>query len=218
MELPIRTEQLRISTETGELEARLWLPEQAVGLVVLAGEYGGQRLHGAGDYLPSVLREARLATLVFDFSAHRAVASAGSAEERTERATQCVCAACDWAQEQEEIAEVPLGLAGIGVGGIAVLHAGVALGRRVCALVARGMRVDPNCPGLASISAPTLLIAGSLDEAAVETSRNTYTALRCGKRFEIVPGATRAFDEPGSVEVVARLMRNWFVQHVHLRA
>jgi putative phosphoribosyl transferase len=224
MELSIQNEQVEIRMEAGALHARLWLPDEAAGVVVLAGENGGQRLRPVGDYLSSVLRDARLATLVFDFPPQAAVAGArrpdDRSEDRAEQARRCVSAACDWVQKQRTLGGLPLGLAGVGVGGNAVLQVAALLGRRVCALVARGARAElgGGGGGLARISAPTLLIAGSLDEAAVAGSRAAYTGLRCRKRFEIVPGATRAFDEPGSLEVVARLMRSWFVHHVHQTA
>jgi hypothetical protein len=33
-------------------------------------------------------------------------------------------------------------------------------------------------------------------------------------KLEIVPGATHLFEEPGTLEVVARLARDWFARHL----
>jgi hypothetical protein len=33
-------------------------------------------------------------------------------------------------------------------------------------------------------------------------------------RLEIVPGATHLFEEPGALDDVARLARDWFVRHL----
>jgi hypothetical protein len=33
-------------------------------------------------------------------------------------------------------------------------------------------------------------------------------------RLEIVPGATHLFEEPGALEHVAQLARDWFLQHL----
>jgi hypothetical protein len=33
-------------------------------------------------------------------------------------------------------------------------------------------------------------------------------------RLEIVPGASHLFEEPGALEVVARLARDWFLRHL----
>ncbi|HEY4542942.1 MAG TPA: alpha/beta hydrolase [Noviherbaspirillum sp.] len=203
-----------LATPHAQLEAALWVPEQAVGVVVLAGEAGRHRARPTvpclGGHLSMVLREARLATLVLGTEPGRdAAPTAESVRE-----------ACDWLQGHDATAGLPLGLAGIGEGASAALQAAAGLGRRLCALVARSARweerqaAEGDAP-LARITAPTLLLAGGLDASGVAGSRRIYAALRCPKRFEILVGATRAFDECGSVEVVARLVRGWFVQHVH---
>lgn len=213
MELSVGNERVAIPSETGELEARLWLPAGAQGLVILAGENRRQRLRPTGDYLPSVFGEARLATLAFDVSG--ACSASVPAEDVEAQLCACVLGACAWVRGHEALAELPLALVGIGRGAVAVLESGARLGRELRVLVARGMHCAPGLAGMQRIHAPTLLIAGGLDEEGMHYSRIAYTTLRCPKRFEIVPGATRAFDEPGSLEVVARLARSWLVQHLH---
>ena len=44
--------------------------------------------------------------------------------------------------------------------------------------------------------------------------REAYDALGAEKRLEIVPGATHLFEEPGALERVAELARDWFVEHL----
>lgn len=212
VELVNRAEQIRLRTQDDEWTATLWLPEMPDGMVVLARESGLQRVPPAGDYQPTVLRDARLGIVCFD---------AGRATQPDATRTACdrLRAACAWVASQAPLAELPLGLVGAGAGAAAALEVAAELGKKVRALVARAPRGElRQWPRLMRISAPTLLIAGSLDEQAVETSRQAYALLRCKKRFEIVPGATQAFDEPGSFEVAARLARNWVLQHVFQRA
>jgi hypothetical protein len=38
--------------------------------------------------------------------------------------------------------------------------------------------------------------------------------LSCEKRLVIVPGATHLFPEPGALEEVARLARDWFLKYL----
>ena len=45
-------------------------------------------------------------------------------------------------------------------------------------------------------------------------NRTALAQLRVEKRLEIVPGATHLFEEPGALEEVARLARDWFVEHL----
>jgi len=48
----------------------------------------------------------------------------------------------------------------------------------------------------------------------IELNRIAYTALRCEKRLEIVPGATHLFEEAGKLEAVAALAAEWFTRYL----
>lgn len=65
------------------------------------------------------------------------------------------------------------------------------------------------------VEAPTLLIVGGRDEVVLAMNQQAYTQLHCERRLEIVPGASHLFEEPGTLEQVARLAREWFVQHLY---
>jgi hypothetical protein len=45
-------------------------------------------------------------------------------------------------------------------------------------------------------------------------NRAALAQLRCEKQLVIVPGATHLFEEPGALDVVARLARDWFARHL----
>jgi pimeloyl-ACP methyl ester carboxylesterase len=62
--------------------------------------------------------------------------------------------------------------------------------------------------------APTLLIVGGEDHDVIELNREAYALLHSEKQLTIVPGATHLFEEPGTLEEVARLASQWFVQHL----
>ena len=42
-------------------------------------------------------------------------------------------------------------------------------------------------------------------------NRNAQADLRCEARLTVVPGATHLFEEPGTLQAVAELARDWFV-------
>jgi hypothetical protein len=44
-------------------------------------------------------------------------------------------------------------------------------------------------------------------------NRQAYRKLKGQKQLVIVPGATHLFEEPGTLEEVARLAANWFKEH-----
>lgn len=215
MALSLHSEQVWIDFGDQELRGELWMPDEAAGVIVFGNEGDGARPRPYGDYLASALRAAHLAT--FSLELPLPSEPARSPPQDCETAlTPSLRAACDWLGQYQPTAGLPLGLCGVGHNACAAFLVAAELGRSLCALVVRGARPDPSVlDSLEKISAPTLLIVGSLDEGGAEKNRIAYVALRCRKRLEIIPGATRSFDEAGIFEVVVRLMRSWFVQQVH---
>jgi pimeloyl-ACP methyl ester carboxylesterase len=84
---------------------------------------------------------------------------------------------------------------------------------RVKAVVSRGGRPDLAGDALKNVKAATLLIVGGDDEAVIELNKQAYEKLPCEKKLEIVPGATHLFEEPGKLDVVARLADDWFKKY-----
>jgi pimeloyl-ACP methyl ester carboxylesterase len=82
------------------------------------------------------------------------------------------------------------------------------------AVVSRGGRPDLAGERLRQVVAPTLLIVGSRDYVVLELNRKAFMELRGEKKLEIVPGATHLFEEPGTLETVAQLAKNWFVLYL----
>jgi putative phosphoribosyl transferase len=54
---------------------------------------------------------------------------------------------------------------------------------------------------------------GSRDEVVLGLNRQAQEQLRCENRLAIVPGATHLFEEPGALQTVTRLAREWFATH-----
>ena len=106
------------------------------------------------------------------------------------------------------------GYFGSSTGGGAALVAAAALGEKVGAVVSRGGRPDLAGDALPLVKAPTLLIVGGRDYQVIEMNREALAQLRCEKKLELVPGATHLFEEPGTLEEVARLAAAWFVRHL----
>ena len=84
----------------------------------------------------------------------------------------------------------------------------------VGAVVSRGGRPDLAGPALERVKAPTLLIVGGNDSPVIELNWTALAQLRCEKQLVIIPGATHLFEEPGALDEVARLAREWFKRHL----
>jgi pimeloyl-ACP methyl ester carboxylesterase len=82
------------------------------------------------------------------------------------------------------------------------------------AVVSRGGRPDLAGEFLRLVRAPTLLIVGERDQPVIELTRRAMTQLAAPTRLEIVRLATHLFEEPGALQHVARLAREWFVQYL----
>jgi putative phosphoribosyl transferase len=118
-----------------------------------------------------------------------------------------------WAQEQPEMRGLSLGYFGASTGAAAALQAATKIPQGVSAIVSRGGRPDLAIDYLTLVQSPTLLIVGSKDDAVIPLNELAYKELRCPKEMVIVPGATHLFEEPGTLEEVAELARNWFLKH-----
>jgi len=51
-------------------------------------------------------------------------------------------------------------------------------------------------------------------DIGLELNRQAYERLRAENRFEVIPGATHLFEEPGAFEAVARLATAGFRHHL----
>ena len=59
-----------------------------------------------------------------------------------------------------------------------------------------------------------MLIVGGRDEQVLALNRSAQAELRCESLLTIVPDATHLFEEPGALETVAGLARDWFLEKV----
>ena len=80
--------------------------------------------------------------------------------------------------------------------------------------MSRGGRPDLAGDALPRVEAPTLLIVGGEDLEVLELNREACDRLSCEKKLEVVPRASHLFEEPGTLEAVARLAGDWFVKHL----
>jgi len=65
---------------------------------------------------------------------------------------------------------------------------------------------------LSRVRAPTLLIVGGDDAPVIQINREALGQVRAPAKLVVVPGAGHLFEEPGTLEEVARLARDWFLE------
>jgi putative phosphoribosyl transferase len=220
MALPGESRMLQIPAGEVTLSGDLEIPEKARGLVLFAHGSGSSRRSPRNQAVAEVLRDAGLATLLFDLlTQEEEVEDAYTGHLRFDigiLSRRLVLVT-------EEIADGPvsrklgLGYFGASTGGAAALRAAAALGKTIGAVVSRGGRPDLAGEALAHVKAPTLLIVGEHDEEVLRLNQYAYAQLRCEKSLTVVPHATHLFQEPGALEEVARLAGDWFRKHLRPR-
>jgi dienelactone hydrolase len=198
-----------------KLEGNLGIPAAAKGIVLFAHGSGSSRHSHRNRFVAQVLRQVGLATLLIDLLTE--------AEEAVDVQTrhlrfdidllaERLVGAADWLAQQPTSRNLKVGYFGSSTGAAAALVAAAKRPEIVGAVVSRGGRPDLARSALAQVQAPTLLIVGSNDLPVIGLNREALEQLRTIKKLEIVPGATHLFEEPGALEKVAWLARNWF-QH-----
>ncbi len=110
-----------------------------------------------------------------------------------------------------ELRDVPVGYFGASTGAGAALVAETLTRHLIAAIVSRGGRPDVAGAALPRVRAPTLLIVGEADSGVIELNEEALVQLTCKKHLAIVPKAGHLFEEPGTLDQVVALARDWFV-------
>jgi len=208
---------VRIDADGDMLNGDLSLPANAAGLIVFAHGSGSSRHSSRNRMVADALQRAPLATLILDLLTEN--------EERVDMITaefrfdipllaRRVVAAVDCARAAPPTSALPIGLFGASTGAAAALIAAAERPEDVRAVVSRGGRPDLAEAALDGVLAPTLFIVGGRDEVVVQLNREAYARLRSEKHLDLVPGATHLFDEPGALDEVSRVAREWFVRYL----
>jgi dienelactone hydrolase len=200
------------------LNGDLVIPPQARGVVLFAHGSGSSRHSPRNQFVARELQSSGLATLLIDLLTPE--------EEAIDLRTRHLrfdiglladrlTGAVEWLTARPATRELRIGLFGASTGAAAALVAAATRPEAVGAVVSRGGR--PDLAGkhvLHTVRAPTLLIVGGIDPDVIDLNRTAFDELRTAKDLTIVPGASHLFEEPGTLEEVAKLARAWFLRHL----
>jgi pimeloyl-ACP methyl ester carboxylesterase len=123
----------------------------------------------------------------------------------------------DWAESRSDLRPLPIALFGASTGAAAALVAAAVRPRRTRAVISRGGRPDLARHALPLVEAPTLLVVGGDDLEVLDMNRDALRQMRATVSLEIIAGATHLFEEPGTLEQVARLAADWCRRHLDAR-
>jgi putative phosphoribosyl transferase len=201
-----------IPSDSRTLRGILSGPPDARGVVAFAHGSGSGRFSPRNQFVARALQQAGLTTLLLDLLEEEEAHSRTKAFD-IELLASRLHSAADWLGQQASTGRLPLGYFGASTGGGAALVAAARTPGGVAAVVSRGGRPDLAGDYLPMVQAPTLLIVGGEDNVVLELNRQALARLRCTKELVVVPGAGHLFEEPGTLEDVARLATEWFLRH-----
>lgn len=209
---------VRVQAGTGRLEGDLVAPAGARGVVLFAHGSGSSRHSPRNRYVAGVLQQSGLATLLIDLlTPEEEAIDARTAHLRFDIGllAERLVGAINWLTLEPGTAALPIGCFGASTGAGAALVAAAVRPDDVAAVVSRGGRPDLAGEALGRVHAPTLLIVGGADVPVIRLNRQALEQLTAPeKELVIVPGATHLFEEPGTLEEVARLAADWFTRHL----
>lgn len=216
----VASEAVSISDGGSAIDGDLREPASAIGIVVFAHGSGSSRFSSRNRAVARLLEHAAMATLMLDLlTAQEARDDEWTGEHRFDvvKLGSRVIAAVDWLRARPRSRGLPIGLFGASTGAAAALIAAAARPAEVRAVVSRGGRPDLADDALARVGASTLLIVGGDDREVLQLNQMALAGMTsAAAELSVVAGATHLFEEPGALERVAVLARDWFNRHLIL--
>jgi putative phosphoribosyl transferase len=213
----LTTFEVAIPVQRDVVFATLTLPPRARGLVVFAHGSGSSRFSSRNRAVAQALQEAHYGTLLLDLlttSEEEWDQQSGEYRFDIPRLARRLIQATEWANGDEHVRGLPVAYFGASTGAAAALVAAAELPSDVRAVVSRGGRPDLAGPALEQVRAPTLLIVGARDREVLQLNQQAQRQMGTMTRIEVVPNASHLFEEPGTLERVAILAREWFDRYL----
>jgi pimeloyl-ACP methyl ester carboxylesterase len=206
------SKSLEIKTGSVTLPGELVFPDHTTGLVIFSHGSGSSRFSPRNNFVAQHLHRIGLGTFLFDLLT-REEDNIYSNRFNIDLLSNRLIGVTKFLLTMPEIKTVPIGYFGASTGAASALVAASTLQKEVYAVVSRGGRPDLALHQLQGVEAPTLLIVGELDQEVISLNRAAMKEIRGIKRMEIIKGATHLFEEPGTLERVAALSGDWFIQY-----
>ncbi len=219
MKLKDRAEERYIQITSGDvvLDADICIPAKAESLIIFAHGSGSNRHSPRNRQTAQVMQDAGLATLLVSMLSVEEEAEdliKGNLRFNIALLSSRLTSITDWLHDNQETAGFKYGIFGASTGAAGALICAAERPELVEAVVSRGGRPDMAARYLEQVSAPTLLIVGGDDSAVIDLNRRALAALKGEKELVFIPGATHLFEEPGAIEKVGELAKNWFINHL----
>ncbi len=206
-------ESLMIKVGDVFLEGELTMPENPSGLIIFSHGSGSSRFSPRNRLVSQFLNKNGFGTFLFDLLTQE---EDQDYEQRfdIELLSRRLEEVTRYLIKLPALNNIPLGYFGASTGAASALIAASKLQNKIKAVVSRGGRPDMASGYLEDIEAPSLLIVGELDFDVLNLNKQALEEIAGKKSLKIVEGATHLFEEPGTLEQVAELSLDWFIQNL----
>jgi dienelactone hydrolase len=235
-----------ITESTTKLEADLTIPSNnngkySKGIVLFAHGSGSSRHSPRNKYVAEVLQKDGLATLLVDLLTAKEEEADTKAQKINYKIPGLVLkkfninllagrlvSITDWILGNPDTKSFLVGYFGASTGTAAAIKAAVQRqannnNNDIFAIVSRSGRPDlAGLDCLSQVKAPTLFVVGGNDsKKVIDLNKDALKQLGSEKKKLVtVPNATHLFEEPGTLEEVARVASGWFrcfylIKHEH---
>jgi putative phosphoribosyl transferase len=204
---------LDIPLESVTLKGDLIVPENATGIVIFSHGSGSSRFSSRNKMVAELIQQHHIGTFLFDLLTEEED-EINENRFNIDLLSDRLIATTQWLMEQESTKELPIGYFGASTGAASALRAAAHFKEKIKAVVSRGGRPDLAISDLPQVTAPTLLIVGSLDTPVISMNKMAYDTLEAPKEMKIVEAATHLFEEPGKLQQVADLAIDWYKKHL----
>jgi putative phosphoribosyl transferase len=203
-----------ISIPVGKVtvQGELTIPLKANAIIIFSHGSGSSRFSKRNQMVAKYLQQKNFGTLLFDLLTQEEDQNYYTRFD-IDLLTKRLAGATEWLEKLPAANDCRIGYFGASTGAASALKAASFL-RQISAVVSRGGRPDLAMNDLPKVEAPTLLIVGSLDYDVLQMNKEAYRQMKCGKKLEVVEGATHLFEEPGKMDIVSELAANWFEKYL----
>jgi putative phosphoribosyl transferase len=213
--IPAGQQTLSVPISSGQLDADLYWPEKAWGLVLFAHGSGSNRHSPRNRKAAKLFFQAGLASCLLDLLFIDEQASDSGMLIGLNQFAQRFAEATQWI-ESVLGAELPLGFYGASTGAAVALMASLAGHNPVRAIVCRGGRPDLVGQSLRLVQTPTLFLVGSRDPQVLLWNQEALEALpaRTPRQLDVIAGAGHLFEGLGELEAVTERSLNWYRRYL----
>lgn len=194
-----------------EITAKVDVPEDAIGLVVLV--FSRQKYHLCDRLVLDEAHNNNFGTVTVEL-----LTAAEAVEDQrrfnVELLTERLIAVTKWLQDHPLTRSLSLAFYARGDQATTILRTAAGLKHQIKALITVGGDVQAALPVLYQITAPVLFIVGEDGDQIIKVSKDAMEQLKTQKSMKIITHSDQSFTNPLSASEVATITAKWLKKYL----